>query len=58
MILAFFLSWTTSSLLYSHTGLSKKIPQMNNFVVYEGFFASKAQNSTDIDGRRMHITAR
>ncbi|EAA11927.5 AGAP005828-PA [Anopheles gambiae str. PEST] len=43
--------------LQKHYGLSKKIPQMNNFVVYEGFFASKAQNSTDIDGRRMHITA-
>ncbi|XP_050076224.1 alpha-tubulin N-acetyltransferase [Anopheles maculipalpis] len=43
--------------LQKHYGLSKKIPQMNNFVVYEGFFASKAQNSSDIDGRRMHITA-
>uniref|UniRef100_A0AAG5DK28 Alpha-tubulin N-acetyltransferase n=1 Tax=Anopheles atroparvus TaxID=41427 RepID=A0AAG5DK28_ANOAO len=43
--------------LQKHYGLSKKIPQMNNFVVYEGFFASNAQNSSDIDGRRMHITA-
>uniref|UniRef100_A0A182YJ97 Alpha-tubulin N-acetyltransferase n=1 Tax=Anopheles stephensi TaxID=30069 RepID=A0A182YJ97_ANOST len=43
--------------LQKHYGLSKKIPQMNNFVVYEGFFASKAHNSSDIDGRRMHITA-
>uniref|UniRef100_A0A2M3ZB71 Alpha-tubulin N-acetyltransferase n=1 Tax=Anopheles braziliensis TaxID=58242 RepID=A0A2M3ZB71_9DIPT len=43
--------------LQKHYGLSKKIPQMNNFVVYEGFFASKAANSSDIDGRRMHITA-
>uniref|UniRef100_A0A182PIF1 Alpha-tubulin N-acetyltransferase n=1 Tax=Anopheles epiroticus TaxID=199890 RepID=A0A182PIF1_9DIPT len=43
--------------LQKHYGLSKKIPQMNNFVVYEGFFTSKAQNSSDIDGRRMHITA-
>lgn len=38
-------------------GLYNKIPQMNNFVVYEGFFSSK-QNGSDIDGRRMHITAR
>ncbi|XP_055614366.1 alpha-tubulin N-acetyltransferase-like [Uranotaenia lowii] len=29
---------------------------MNNFVVYEGFFASQ-QNNSDVDGRRMHITA-
>ncbi|XP_058054887.1 alpha-tubulin N-acetyltransferase-like [Anopheles bellator] len=43
--------------LQKHYGLSKKIPQMNNFVVYEGFFASKEHNSSDIDGRRMHITA-
>ncbi|XP_053662563.1 alpha-tubulin N-acetyltransferase [Anopheles marshallii] len=43
--------------LQKHYGLSKKIPQMNNFVVYEGFFASKSHNSSDIDGRRMHITA-
>ncbi|XP_058456967.1 alpha-tubulin N-acetyltransferase [Malaya genurostris] len=42
--------------LQKHYGLYKKIPQMNNFVVYEGFFTSN-QNSSDIDGRRMHITA-
>ncbi|XP_052565851.1 alpha-tubulin N-acetyltransferase isoform X2 [Culex pipiens pallens] len=42
--------------LQKHYGLYNKIPQMNNFVVYEGFFSSK-QNGSDIDGRRMHITA-
>ncbi|XP_055628298.1 alpha-tubulin N-acetyltransferase [Toxorhynchites rutilus septentrionalis] len=42
--------------LQKHYGLNKKIPQMNNFVVYEGFFAG-SQNASDIDGRRMHITA-
>lgn len=41
--------------LQKHYGLHKKIPQMNNFVVYEGFFANK--HASDIDGRRMHITA-
>lgn len=43
--------------LQKHYGLYKKIPQMNNFVVYEGFFANK-EHASDIDGRRMHITAR
>lgn len=42
--------------LQKHYGLYNKIPQMNNFVVYEGFFSSK-HNGSDIDGRRMHITA-
>uniref|UniRef100_U5ELP6 Alpha-tubulin N-acetyltransferase n=1 Tax=Corethrella appendiculata TaxID=1370023 RepID=U5ELP6_9DIPT len=42
--------------LQKHYGLYKKIPQMNNFVVYEGFFTGK-QPATDINGRRMHITA-
>lgn len=42
--------------LQKHYGLYKKIPQMNNFVVYEGFFANK-EHASDIDGRRMHITA-
>ncbi|KXJ81657.1 hypothetical protein RP20_CCG018631 [Aedes albopictus] len=42
--------------LQKHYGLYKKIPQMNNFVVYEGFFANN-HHASDIDGRRMHITA-
>ena len=42
--------------LHKHYGLTKKIPQMNNFVIYDGFFSGKL--SSDIDGRRMHITAR
>lgn len=54
-------SWRTiftfSFFLFHFTGLYKKIPQMNNFVVYEGFFANK-EHASDIDGRRMHITAR
>lgn len=43
------------------TGLERTIPQMNNFVVYEGFFDKpQSQNGTATEngGRQMHITAR
>ncbi|XP_037906403.1 alpha-tubulin N-acetyltransferase isoform X4 [Hermetia illucens] len=45
--------------LRKHYGLQKTIPQMNNFVVYDGFFEKpkpQENNVTNHDGR-MHITA-
>lgn len=51
--------------LRKHYGLSKTIPQMNNFVVYEGFFDNAPTNgksngkSPETGGeRQIHITAR
>lgn len=37
--------------------LTQKIPQMNNFVIYDGFFASPQENG-EMNGTGMHITAR
>lgn len=43
----------------SPTGLERTIPQMNNFVVYEGFFNTSSQRQQQqIDDRRLNITAR
>lgn len=39
------------------TALSQKIPQMNNFVIYDGFFASQ-ESQKDGSSAHMHITAR
>jgi alpha-tubulin N-acetyltransferase 1 len=49
---------SVSQLPYFLTGLTKKIPQMNNFVVYEGFFVNMQRNEHDRSDRRMHIAAR
>jgi hypothetical protein len=40
--------------------LTHKIPQMNNFVIYDGFFASQEaeKNGMNGSGPNMHITAR
>lgn len=40
-------------------GLKDTIPQMNNFVVYHGFFpnGNKPENHTETD-RRLHLTSR
>lgn len=44
--------------LRKHYALTQKIPQMNNFVIYDGFFASQ-QSQKDVNGSaQMHITAR
>uniref|UniRef100_A0A0K8TK85 Alpha-tubulin N-acetyltransferase n=1 Tax=Tabanus bromius TaxID=304241 RepID=A0A0K8TK85_TABBR len=42
--------------LRKHYGLEKTIPQMNNFVVYEGFFGNPSSDPNSHDGR-MHMTA-
>ncbi|XP_037047490.1 alpha-tubulin N-acetyltransferase-like isoform X1 [Bradysia coprophila] len=42
--------------LKKHYGLERTIPQMNNFVVYEGFF-SASQLPQQLDDRRLNITA-
>lgn len=39
-------------------GLSRTIPQMNNFVVYEGFFGTPTNGHSQADQRNVHITAR
>jgi alpha-tubulin N-acetyltransferase 1 len=43
--------------LKKHYALTQKIPQMNNFVIYDGFFSSP-QSQKDVNGGQMHITAR
>lgn len=44
--------------LRKHYALTQKIPQMNNFVIYDGFFMSQ-QSQKDVNGTgQMHITAR
>ena len=46
------------SFLRKHYALTQKIPQMNNFVIYDGFFASQ-QSQKEVNGSgQMHITAR
>lgn len=47
--------------LSKHYGLDKAIPQMNNFVVFEGFFDTEPHlnGGDEITSRgRMHVTAR
>lgn len=39
------------------SALTQKIPQMNNFVIYDGFFASQ-QSQRENGSAQMHITAR
>ncbi len=41
-----------------HIGLERTIPQMNNFVVYEGFFNTSQRPQQQMDDRRLNITAR
>jgi hypothetical protein len=41
----------------SSAALTQKIPQMNNFVIYDGFFASQ-ESQRDGSSAQMHITAR
>lgn len=41
-----------------YVGLERTIPQMNNFVVYEGFFNTTQRQQQQIDDRRLNITAR
>lgn len=43
---------------YFILGLSRTIPQMNNFVVYEGFFGTPSNGHSQVDQRNVHITAR
>lgn len=43
--------------LRKHYALTQKIPQMNNFVIYDGFFAPQSQNEVNGSGQT-HITAR
>lgn len=46
------------SFLKKHYELTQKIPQMNNFVIYEGFFASHPSQKELNNSTQMHITAR
>lgn len=43
--------------LRKHYALTQRIPQMNNFVIYEGFFPSKEHHKEN-NASKMHITAR
>lgn len=43
--------------LRKHYALTQKIPQMNNFVIYDGFFAPQSQKDVNGSGQN-HITAR
>lgn len=43
--------------LRKHYGLTDTIPQMNNFVVYQGFFQNH-DNHTESNGRQLHLTSR
>lgn len=43
-------------LLPLHEGLKRTVPQMNNFVVYEGFFGDRPQQNGD--QRTVNITSR
>lgn len=42
--------------LRKHYALTQKIPQMNNFVIYDGFFAP--EQSQNVNGGPVHISAR
>lgn len=45
--------------LRKHYALIQKIPQMNNFVIYEGFFSDSESNKEENNASaKMHITAR
>lgn len=45
--------------LRKHYALTEKIPQMNNFVIYEGFFAALQAQRDELNASgQMHITAR
>lgn len=44
--------------LRKHYALTQKIPQMNNFVIYDGFFGSQQPQKEVIGTGQMHITAR
>lgn len=45
--------------LRKHYALTEKIPQMNNFVIYEGFFAALQSQRDELNASgQMHITAR
>ncbi|CAO1319420.1 unnamed protein product [Diamesa tonsa] len=44
--------------LRKHYALTQKIPQMNNFVIYDGFFAAhQSEKENPIKGSQMHIAA-
>ena len=49
---------TTSLKNPTFTALTEKIPQMNNFVIYDGFFNAQDSQRDDMKGSSMHITAR
>jgi alpha-tubulin N-acetyltransferase 1 len=53
-----FMSKIRLKIVFYFAGLTKKIPQMNNFVVYEGFFMNMQRNDQDRSDRRLHIAAR
>lgn len=46
------------SFLRKHYALTQKIPQMNNFVIYDGFFTSQETQKEVSGSGQMHITAR
>ena len=46
------------SFLKKHYALTEKIPQMNNFVIYDGFFSVQDSQKDEMKGSNMHITAR
>ncbi|KAL7045763.1 hypothetical protein ACKWTF_002326 [Chironomus riparius] len=45
------------SFLKKHYALTEKIPQMNNFVIYDGFFTAQDSQRDVMKGSSMHITA-
>ena len=50
---------TPEFMLWYSTALTQKIPQMNNFVIYDGFFAAhQSEKENPIKGSQMHIAAR
>lgn len=44
--------------LRKHYSLSQKIPQMNNFVIYDGFFGAEPFQKKANETAQMQITAR
>lgn len=45
--------------LKKHYALTQRIPQMNNFVIFDGFFPSKEHHKEESNASaKMHITAR
>ncbi|XP_070496477.1 alpha-tubulin N-acetyltransferase-like isoform X2 [Chironomus tepperi] len=45
------------SFLKKHYALTEKIPQMNNFVIYDGFFSVQDSQRDEMKASNMHITA-